>query len=77
LQAGPRAGFVQLGAFDLQKLLPENSLTMRLIMDGILHAAPVSVGKTFMLQENLDKDSESDREEYRTKRVEKKYHGQD
>jgi hypothetical protein len=45
LQAAPRQGFVHLKPFSWKKLLPENSTTMRVLLDGILH------GKSFLMPE--------------------------
>jgi hypothetical protein len=36
----PRQGFVQLKSFSWQQLLPGNSTTMRVIVDGILKKKP-------------------------------------
>jgi hypothetical protein len=40
LQAGPRPGFVQLTSFGWRDLLPENSPTIQIVCDGILHGEP-------------------------------------
>jgi hypothetical protein len=40
LEAHPTPGYVQLKAFAWRDLLPENSLTMRVILDGILNGEP-------------------------------------
>jgi hypothetical protein len=40
LEAHLHHGFVNLRRFDWQKLLPENSSTMRIIVDGLLHQQP-------------------------------------
>jgi hypothetical protein len=40
LEVGPRQGFVTLKAFSWQALLPENSATMQILIDGILHGKP-------------------------------------
>ena len=40
LDVGPRQGFVQLKSFPWQALLPENSPTMRVLYDGLIHAQP-------------------------------------
>jgi hypothetical protein len=42
----PRMGFVQLRAFSWEQLLPQNSLTMQVIADGILQGSP------FLMPEN-------------------------
>jgi len=47
IQAAPRQGFVYLKAFAWQKLLPENSPTMRVLLDGILHS------ESFLMPEQL------------------------
>jgi hypothetical protein len=47
LQAAPRQGFVSLKPFSWQRLLPENSPTMRVLLDGILQ------GKSFLMPEQL------------------------
>jgi hypothetical protein len=46
LQTGPRPGFVQLRAFSWKQLTPENSSTMRILVDGIVNQKP------FLLPEN-------------------------
>jgi len=46
IQAAPRMGFVQLKPFNWQQLLPANSATMRVLLDGILNEEP------FLLPEN-------------------------
>jgi hypothetical protein len=40
LEPHPRPGFVQLRPFSWQQLLPENSATMRVLVDGILSGSP-------------------------------------
>lgn len=40
LNGAPRAGFVRLSPFDWRDLLPENSPTMKVILDGILDGKP-------------------------------------
>jgi hypothetical protein len=45
LETAPRLGFVQLSSFGWQDLLPENSPSMRVIVDGILN------GELFLLPE--------------------------
>lgn len=40
IEASPRQGFVQLRRFDWKALLPENSTTMQVIQDGLLHHQP-------------------------------------
>jgi Capsule polysaccharide biosynthesis protein len=44
LEVGPRQGFVSLKAFSWQELLPENSITMQILIDGILHGKPFLLG---------------------------------
>jgi len=46
LEVGPRPGFVLLQNFDWQRLMPENSASMRVLVDGILE------GKPFLMPEN-------------------------
>jgi hypothetical protein len=46
IQAAPRMGFVQLRPFTWEQLLPENSTTMRVLVDGITR------GESFLLPEN-------------------------
>jgi hypothetical protein len=43
---GPRPGFVLLRDFAWQRLLPENSTSMRVLVEGILE------GKPFLMPEN-------------------------
>jgi len=40
IEASPRQGFVQLRRFDWKALLPQNSITMQVIQDGLLHHQP-------------------------------------
>lgn len=40
IQAAPRMGFVQLCKFSWEQLLPENSTTMRILVDGITKGEP-------------------------------------
>ena len=40
LDVGKRMGFVQLKSFDWRDLLPENSLTMQVLYDGIVNHKP-------------------------------------
>lgn len=40
IEAVPRMGFVQIRSFNWEQLLPQTSLTMRVIADGILHGSP-------------------------------------
>ncbi len=44
LKVGPRQGFVSLKAFHWQELLPDQSVTMRILIDGILHGKPFLLG---------------------------------
>jgi hypothetical protein len=44
LEVGPRQGFVALKAFPWQELLPENSITMQILIDGILYSKPFLLG---------------------------------
>jgi hypothetical protein len=46
LMTGPRPGFVLLRDFAWQRLLPENSTSMRVLVEGILE------GKPFLMPEN-------------------------
>jgi hypothetical protein len=56
LKEGGRKGFVQLRPFSWDALLPENSLTMRVLFDGIVTGTPGSKSKT------LSKSSEEQEE---------------
>ena len=49
LQAGPRQGFVELRSFSWRRLLPENSLTMQVLLKGILANHPGE--QTFLMPE--------------------------
>ena len=40
LQPGQRMGYVQLRPVSWEKLLPKQSRTLRVIVEGILHGAP-------------------------------------
>jgi hypothetical protein len=45
LQTGPRPGFVQLRSFSWQELLPDNSPTLQIIIQGILNRRPFLLGE--------------------------------
>ena len=47
LQAGQRMGFVELKSFDWHSLLPENSPTIQVLLEGILN------GESFLMPEEL------------------------
>ena len=40
LQAGPRMGFVELKSFNWQSLMPQNSQTIQVLLDGIVNEKP-------------------------------------
>ncbi|MGW8249994.1 MAG: hypothetical protein ACWGO1_05075, partial [Anaerolineales bacterium] len=46
IQAAPRMGFVHLRPFTWEQLLPENSTTLRVLVDGITQGSPFLLPET-------------------------------